>query len=233
MQHDITSLWRRRLLAGGIDTLQLDCWISLFPYGGLSPQMMWSNVSYPDPRFWAATGRLGYPMNITFINATSYEVCAHHTPLMWCPTQSPHYGLVGSVQAAHMSPLETPGGFRVNASFTPLLTAFPLSTCREGVISKIARIMVLQSLPITALVTLCIANERVHVSSAWGIGRTYWRVETRMIKSTLGIANWDVSYPDVVACHRFMQAPLRPSSQQAHVQTLPQFLELPSLPPSA
>ena len=51
----------------------VDVWLSITPAGN-STALVWNKLSSPDARLWEATKKWGYPMNISFVNATSYKV---------------------------------------------------------------------------------------------------------------------------------------------------------------
>ena len=73
------------LANGGIDTIQVDVWARFTP--SISKAwLMWEKVASPDPRLWEATKLWGYPMNVSFVNATAYTVC----PGPHLPAQLPH-----------------------------------------------------------------------------------------------------------------------------------------------
>ena len=61
----------RRLL-GNQETIHVEVWTSITPPGTLTPSTLWSNMS----QVWQTTKEWGYPMNITFLNATTFMVCA-------------------------------------------------------------------------------------------------------------------------------------------------------------
>ena len=63
------------MLAEKLDVIRVDVWTSIVPAGTLTPLDLWSNVALPDARIWETTKHYGFPMNITFLNATSYKVC--------------------------------------------------------------------------------------------------------------------------------------------------------------
>lgn len=63
----------RRLLVEPVDVLHVDIWTTVYPWGALTPELLWSNISSPDPRVWESTGKYGAAMNISFLNATAYS----------------------------------------------------------------------------------------------------------------------------------------------------------------
>lgn len=71
----------RRLLVDSLDVIQVEVWATLFPAASIAPETVWYNVSSPNPAMWEATKPYGAPMNITFLNATSYQVPAPNTVL--------------------------------------------------------------------------------------------------------------------------------------------------------
>ena len=62
------------MLADEVETIYVEIWTSLNPAGTLTPQQMWDLVASPDVRVWEATEQWDVPMNLTFLNATSYKV---------------------------------------------------------------------------------------------------------------------------------------------------------------
>ena len=68
------SLLCRRLLAN-IDTVRVDVWLTVLPAGNVTAWTAWKQLSPPDARLWETTKQWGYPMNLTFLNATTYKVC--------------------------------------------------------------------------------------------------------------------------------------------------------------
>ena len=62
-----------RKLLQGIDVFYVDVWLSILPAGN-STALVWNKLSSPDARLWEATKKWGYPMNISFVNATTYKV---------------------------------------------------------------------------------------------------------------------------------------------------------------
>jgi hypothetical protein len=68
----------RRLAAEQFDTINVNVWTTLSSV--VTPMYVWSNISSPDARLWNATSEWGYPMNLTFINATSYQVHPSYDP---------------------------------------------------------------------------------------------------------------------------------------------------------
>ena len=64
----------RRLSAATQDVIAVNLWTTIFPSTLPTAPQIWSNISSPDKRLYLATQRLGVPMNLTFSNATVYNV---------------------------------------------------------------------------------------------------------------------------------------------------------------
>ena len=65
---------RNRLLADSVDTIQIEVWSTIYPARNITPRQAWQKLEAPDTRLWEATKVYGVPMNVTFLNATSYKV---------------------------------------------------------------------------------------------------------------------------------------------------------------
>ena len=78
---------RRRLLEDTVETIQIEVWTTIYPARNIAPQQLWQKVEPPDTRMWEATKFHGFPMNITFLNATSYQV-GNTQPIL--PFLAPH-----------------------------------------------------------------------------------------------------------------------------------------------
>ena len=63
-----------RRLRASVDRIELDIWVSIMPSSSFTAQSVWSNIALPDARLWGDTKLWGYPMNLTFMNATTYKV---------------------------------------------------------------------------------------------------------------------------------------------------------------
>ena len=67
----------RALQAQGIDTIEVDVWVTLIPPNGYLAPTLWNTLLAPDPRLAAQTGTYGVPINITsLVSATNYLVRA-------------------------------------------------------------------------------------------------------------------------------------------------------------
>ena len=67
----------RRLAADqtdAADVIEVDIWTQLIQSPSTTPQRIWLNVSSPDTRLWDITKSVNTPMNLTFKNATTYDV---------------------------------------------------------------------------------------------------------------------------------------------------------------
>ena len=64
----------RRLLADQVDVFYVEVWMKVFPWGGLTAPLLWSNVTEPDTRVFDTTKKWGIPTNISFLNATLHTV---------------------------------------------------------------------------------------------------------------------------------------------------------------
>jgi hypothetical protein len=70
-----SSSSRRALQAAGIDTIQVDVWVTLIPPNGYLAPTLWDTVLAPNPRLAEQTAAYGVPMNITsLVSATNYLV---------------------------------------------------------------------------------------------------------------------------------------------------------------
>jgi len=81
--------------AQGIDTIQVDVWVTLIPPNGYLAPALWDTVLAPDPRLVATTAALGVPMNITrLVAATNYLVRASCAVPRCCKDCARHPGLL-------------------------------------------------------------------------------------------------------------------------------------------
>ena len=72
---------RRRLLANtSPDVIHLEIWVSVIPPAGYTPEVIWAAVNAPQTALYAATQLLNVPMNLTFMNATVYDVRSANAP---------------------------------------------------------------------------------------------------------------------------------------------------------
>ena len=78
----------RRLLADQVDTIHVEVWTSIIPAGTFTPQTVWAPIAQPDARMWEVTRKWGVPMNLTFLNATTYYVRTIYAQTL--TPQNPH-----------------------------------------------------------------------------------------------------------------------------------------------
>ena len=124
-----------------LETIHVDIWTPVVPAASYTPQIIWSNVTSPDPRLWNATKMYGVSMNLTFSNATVYSVrnnryhkwrpvARRFVSLCWCCRQ-PSCSLVCSARRGPsmrlsrlLRPAQAAGALRCP-------TACKCSCCRE------------------------------------------------------------------------------------------------------
>ena len=57
-----------------VDIIRLDIWITIVPSPLAAAPEVWKNVTAPNTRLFEATKAVGVPMNLSFLNATVYNV---------------------------------------------------------------------------------------------------------------------------------------------------------------
>ena len=72
--HDVTLSVLDRPGADGMDTIEVDIWVTLLPPGNFTAATVWADLAPPDGRVWNRTGQFNVPMNVTFVNATTVTV---------------------------------------------------------------------------------------------------------------------------------------------------------------
>ena len=62
--------------ADGMDTIEVDIWISLLPPENYTAATVWQDLEAPDTRVLDRTGQFDLALNVTLLSATTYLVSA-------------------------------------------------------------------------------------------------------------------------------------------------------------